>query len=140
PMDINYKVENEKILLIQNRQELKIVGRVTDATDNAPLPGVSVLVKGSTNGILTDNQGQYSLTVKANDILVVSYVGYTSQEVRVSSGKTTYNISLQSTTSDLDEVVVTGYSAQRKKDLTGAVAVVDIGQLKSQPAASPVEA
>src|SRR5690606_35580722 len=46
----------------------------------------------------------------------------------------------QSTTSDLDEVVVTGYSAQRKKDLTGAVAVVDIGQLKSQPAASPVEA
>ncbi|MGK9125662.1 TonB-dependent receptor [Olivibacter sp. SA151] len=140
PMDINYKVENEKILLIQNRQELKIVGKVTDATDNAPLPGVSVLVKGSTNGILTDNQGQYSLTVKANDILVVSYVGYTSQEVRVSSGKTTYNISLQSTTSDLDEVVVTGYSAQRKKDLTGAVAVVDIGQLKSQPAASPVEA
>lgn len=140
PMDIHYKVENEKILLIQNRQELKIVGRVTDATDNAPLPGVSVLVKGSTNGILTDNQGQYALTVKANDVLVVSYVGYTSQEVRVSSGQTTYNISLQATTSDLDEVVVTGYSAQRKKDLTGAVAVVDVGQLKSQPAASAVEA
>lgn len=133
PLDINYKVEKEKILLVQNRQEVKIAGKITDATDNTPLPGVSVLVKGTSNGILTDNAGQFTLTVKANDILVVSYIGYASQEIRVSSGQQVYNVSLQSSTSDLDEVIVTGYASQRKKDLTGAVAVVNVSEMNKQP-------
>lgn len=140
PIDIHYTVEDEKILLIQNRQEIQVSGKVMDAVTNEALPGVSVLVKNTNNGILTDEQGQFTLTAKANDVLVISYVGYTGQEVRVNSGKQVYNISLQPTTSDLEEVVVTGYSTQRKKDLTGSIAVVNVGQLKSQPAASAVEA
>ena len=140
PIDIHYKVENEKILLIQNRQEIQVGGKVVDAVTNEPLPGVSVLVRNTNNGILTNEQGQFTLTAKANDVLVISYIGYTGQEVRVNSGKQVYNISLKPTTSDLEEVVVTGYSSQRKKDLTGAIAVVDVNQLKSQPAASAVEA
>lgn len=140
PIDISYKVENDKILLIQNRQEIQISGTVTDANTKAALPGVSVLVKGSKNGILTNENGQFQLTVNASDVLVVSYIGYTNQEITVNSSQRSYNISLNEALSDLDEVVVTGYSSQRRRDITGAVAVVDVGQLKGQPAASAVEA
>ena len=140
PIDIHFKVMNEKILLIQNRQEIQIGGKVIDAATQQPLPGVSVLIRNTNNGILTDDQGRFKLQAKANDVMVISYIGYTGQEIRVNSKQLIYNISLEPTTSDLEEVVVTGYSTQRKKDLTGAVAVVDVGQLKSQPTASAVEA
>jgi len=133
PMDISYEVKGDKILLIKNRQEMKVSGVIKDASDNTPLPGVSVTVKGTNNGILTNNAGQYVLSVNNNDVLVISYIGYASQEIRITGGQQVYNVNLQPSTSNLDEVVVTGYSSQRKKDLTGAVAVVNVSEMNRQP-------
>ena len=133
PMDIEYKVQGEKILLIKNRQEMEISGTINDAGDNLPLPGVSVMVKGTSNGTLTNDAGQFTLTVNTNDILVISFIGYTTQEIRVAGSQQVYNITLQPSTSNLDEVIVTGYSSQRKKDLTGAVSVVNVSEMNKQP-------
>lgn len=88
---------------------------------------------------MTDGNGAFAISASPSDVLVISFVGYQSTEVTVGS-RTTVNIALKQEDNNLNEIVVTGYTSQRKKDLTGAVAVVDVAQLKSQPAASAVEA
>lgn len=99
-----------------------VSGTVSDA--NGPLPGANVLVKGTTNGTQTDFDGNYSLSnVPANAVLVFSYIGFKSAEVAV-GGRTTVNITLQEDAQALEEVVLVGYGAVRKKDATGAVASV----------------
>ncbi|WP_245586274.1 SusC/RagA family TonB-linked outer membrane protein [Olivibacter sitiensis] len=141
PLGIHYKIDNERILLIQNRQDIEISGTVTDAGTKMTLPGVSVLIKGAqTGGTITNGQGEYKLKVKVNDVIVVSFVGYTSHEFTVTASQQTYNVNLHPEMSNLEEVVVTGYSSQRRRDITGSVAVVNVGELKSQPASSAVEA
>lgn len=133
PLDIDYKVKDKKIVLVRSRNQVNVKGTVTDAGDNTPLPGVSILVKGTNNGVLTNESGNFSISANANDILVASYIGYTTQEISISSGQDVYNISLAPSTSDLDEVVVTGYASQRKRDLTGAVSVVNVDDMNRQP-------
>ncbi|MDZ4147357.1 MAG: TonB-dependent receptor [Flavobacteriaceae bacterium] len=99
-----------------------VSGTVSDA--NGPLPGANVLVKGTTNGTQTDFDGNYSLSnVPANAVLVYSYIGFKSAEVAV-GGRTTVNITLEEDAQALEEVVLVGYGAVRKKDATGAVASV----------------
>jgi TonB-linked SusC/RagA family outer membrane protein len=98
-----------------------ITGRVVDAGGNG-IPGVSVVVKGTSQGTTTDSRGSYSLNVPANSTLVVSSVGYELREVPVSGNSV--NVSLQTTASNLNEVVVVGYGTTRKKDITGSVANV----------------
>lgn len=88
---------------------------------------------------MTDVNGAFGLMASPTDVLVVSFLGYKTSEVTVGS-RTSIAIVLQSDAANLSEVVVTGYTSQRKKDLTGAVTVVDIAQLKAQPAASAIEA
>src|SRR5690606_13538165 len=83
---------------------------------------------------------QFSLALMPNETVEVSYVGFVAQEFVVDSNRRVYDIALQVSLSTLDEVVVTGYSAQRVRDLTGSVAVVNVKELKQQPAASPIEA
>jgi TonB-linked SusC/RagA family outer membrane protein len=118
----------------------KVSGTVLSAKDNQPVNGATVLVKGTTTGVTTGTNGTFSINVPTgNNILVVSYVGFTEQEVDVSNS-TNVNVTLKESISNLNEIVVTGYTAQRKKDITGAVSVVDMSELKAQPAASPVEA
>uniref|UniRef100_UPI002869FF10 carboxypeptidase-like regulatory domain-containing protein n=1 Tax=Flavobacterium sp. TaxID=239 RepID=UPI002869FF10 len=96
-----------------------ISGTVSD--NNDPLPGASVLVKGTTNGAQTNFDGSYSLkNVGANAVLVFSYMGFKTQEVNV-SGKSTINVVLVDEASKLSEVVVIGYGTVKKKDATGAV-------------------
>ena len=109
-----------------------VSGNVTDET--GPLPGASVLVKGTTNGTQTDFDGNYSLdNVEDSSTLVFSYIGFKTVETAV-NGQSTINIVLEEDASQLDEVVVTGYGTQAKKDLTGAVAVIDTDELLSTPA------
>jgi len=109
-----------------------VSGNITDGT--GPLPGASVLVKGTTNGTQSDFDGNYSLdNVEDGSTLVFSYIGFKTVEVAV-NGQTTINIVLEEDASQLDEVVVTGYGTQAKKDLTGAVAVVDTDELLATPA------
>jgi len=90
--------------------------------------GANVVQKGTSNGVITDLDGKFSLTVSPNAVLVISYVGYLSQEVPT-AGKTTFNIQLVEDSRNLDEVVVIGYGTVRKSDLTGAVAKVSTEDL-----------
>jgi iron complex outermembrane receptor protein len=101
-------------------QELVIKGKVTSADDGAPIPGVNILEKGTTNGAVTDGDGNYSVSVKSNATLVYSFIGYATQEVAVGT-QTTINISLKTDAVALQEVVVVGYGEVQKKDATGAV-------------------
>ena len=113
-------------------QERRVTGKVTDAETGDNIPGVNVLVKGSTVGTSTDANGGYQLVVPSdNAILVFSFIGYASSEVAVGN-QTIIDQKLQADTKSLEEVVVVGYGTQRKADLTGAVgglraSDVDIG-------------
>ena len=108
-----------------------VSGTVTDA--NGPLPGASVVVKGTTNGTQTDFDGKYTLDkVPSDAVLVVSFVGYKTQEVNV-AGKTEINFILKENAGLLQEVVVTGYTTQTRADLTGAVGSVDVEQATKTP-------
>ncbi|TGE23936.1 TonB-dependent receptor [Hymenobacter aquaticus] len=108
--------------------DTKISGRVTDDKGEG-LPGVTVVVKGTTNGVSTDPDGRFTLTVPDNATLVVSSVGFLTQEIAVGTS-TDLSIRLAPDTKALDEVVVTGYQVQRKADLTGAVAVIKTDDIK----------
>ncbi len=119
-------------------QNIQINGQITEESGE-PIPGASVLVKGSTVGTAADLDGRYSLSASANSTLVFSFIGYESQEVNVGN-RTVINISLQPTLSDLQEVVVVGYGTQKRSDLTGSVSSVKSEQLTAYPAIDAVQA
>ena len=113
---------------------VRITGKVADVNGD-PLIGVSVVLKGSTTGTITDFSGSFTLTsTSSNPVLLVSYVGYTSQEVAVKN--IPVNIVMTETSEQLEEVVVVGYGTQRKKDLTGSVSVIKSDELTSLPVPS----
>jgi len=113
-----------------NAQGLQIKGVVTSADDGQPVPGVSVFVKGTTIGTMTDLTGYYSLNnVPANSTLVFSFVGMTAQEIVVTES-TTLNIVMASDVELIDEVVVVGYGTQKKSLVTGAIAKVEGDDLR----------
>jgi len=116
--------------------DITITGRVNDEKGQG-LPGVTVIVKGTTNGATTDPDGKFAITAASSATLVISSVGYVSQEVAV-AGHATLTVQLVPTTQDLNEVVVTGYQSQRKADLTGAVAVVKPEEIKSMTSSNVV--
>lgn len=99
----------------------KVTGKITDS-QNEPMIGVSVLEKGTTNGVISDMEGDYSLSVKPGATIVYSYIGYVTQEKKASSG--VINIKLDEDSKTLEEVVVVGYGVQKKSSLTGAVSSV----------------
>ena len=99
----------------------KVTGKITDS-QNEPMIGVSVLEKGTTNGVISDMEGDYSLSVKPGATIVYSYIGYVTQEKKASSS--VINIKLDEDSKTLEEVVVVGYGVQKKSSLTGAVSSV----------------
>jgi TonB-linked SusC/RagA family outer membrane protein len=120
-------------------QERAISGTVVDANGIA-LPGVSVVLKGTSTGIVSDVDGKYSIKVPGKDaVLTFNYIGYKSIEV-VAGEQTTVNITLQEEITELDQVVVVGYGVQKKSDLTGAVASVTSDQLTKTPSTGAVQA
>lgn len=152
PIDISYKVINNQILLSKAKKEtftppgnqeersytteITIEGTVTGSDANEPLPGVSVVVKGSTSGTNTDIQGKYRLSVPDNQAtLVFSFVGYLSQEVQIGN-RTHINVKLQADIKALNEVVVVGYGTQKRGDITGAVASVSAKDISGLPTPS----
>ena len=107
-----------------NAQTINVSGVVKDAKTGDSLPGVSVVIKGTSVGAVTDFDGLYSLSnVVKGATLEINYLGYAKQEVLVNSS--TVNVSLEESSESLDEIVVIGYGTQRKKETTGAVAVLD---------------
>ncbi len=121
---------------IVDAQTIKVAGVVTD-TKGETLPGVSVVLKGTTNVTFTDADGKYSLDgIPPNQsVLVFSYLGYEKEEVRVANQKT-YNVVLNETSRKLDEVVVVAYGVQKKANLTGAVASVKVDDIADIPASN----
>lgn len=113
-------------------------GLVTDFSGE-PLIGVSILVKGTSNGTVTDLDGKFSLSAEMGNMLQISYVGYISQEVKVESDKL-LRIIMEEDTKKLEEVVVIGYGTQKKVNLTGAVAAVSAEDLASKPVMSTAQA
>jgi TonB-linked SusC/RagA family outer membrane protein len=112
---------------------LTVKGTVIDADGDSPLPGVNVVIKGTTTGTTTDANGEYSLDVPdEKSVLIFSFIGYKVQEVGV-EGRTTIDVSLQSDVGMLSEVVVVGYGEQRRSDITGAVASVPKDRLSNLP-------
>ena len=115
-----------------------ITGVVSDAM--GPIAGANIIIKGTTNGNITDMDGKFTIeNVPANAILVVSYIGYTTQEIPIGN-QTLFNIILKEDSEALDEVVVVGYGVMKKKDLTGAVAQVGSSALKDLKVSHPTEA
>lgn len=151
PLDLTYRVVGGQIVLETISKEQSAVptpvpadrtisGVLTDEK-NATLPGVSVVLKGTNRGTSTDGQGKYSLTVPEdnNAILTFSFVGYQSQDVPI-GGQTIINVAMKPDVSALEEVVVIGYGAVRKRDLTGSVVQLKSEQLKEVPSANVLDA
>lgn len=115
-------------------QERKVTGKVLSAADGQGLPGASVMIKGTKVGVATGASGEFTIAVKgANDVLLVTSVGFQNQEVRVGS-QSNITVRLSEDVSNLTEVVVTGYGTQSKRDITGAVTTVNAKDLQSVPA------
>lgn len=118
---------------IKENAPIKVTGKVTDQATGETLVGVSILIKGTNVGAVTDINGKFTVTAAENAVLVVSYIGYTTQEVPV-DGKPLLNIKLQSSSKGLNEVVVVGYGVQKKVTVTGAVVSVKGDELIKSPA------
>lgn len=120
-------------------QNITVTGKVTDAKSHESIPGANVVVKGTTNGTITDPNGNYSLSVPANATLEFSFIGYKTQEVPV-NGKKVIDIKLATSSTELDEVVAIGYGTVKKKDITGSVASVQGSDLQNIPVTTAAEA
>ena len=145
--DIKYEMKGRQIILspletffsVEQQQQKFVSGKVTDSTGGG-LPGVSVVVKGTTSGVITDMDGKYSLAkVPENATLQFSFVGMMGQEIVV-GGKTTVNVTLVEEAVDIEEVVAIGYGTQKKVNLTGSVETIDGARLAKQPVAQASQA
>ncbi len=138
-LNLTYRVFEQNLVVISseefNKQGTKVTGKVSDVDGN-PLPGVNIVEVGTTNGAVTDLDGNYSITVSSEDaVLSFSFIGFLTKEIEV-GGQTTIDVMLVEDITALDEVVVIGYGQQRKKDLSGSVVSVDAKTLEKVPNAS----
>ncbi|GEP93467.1 SusC/RagA family TonB-linked outer membrane protein [Chitinophaga terrae (ex Kim and Jung 2007)] len=121
------------ILSIFSFAQVQLTGKVTDAKDGSALPGVTVKVKNSNVGTITDATGTYHLSVPSKATTIVfSFIGFADQEVAI-AGQSTINAALQSGNKDLSEVIVVGYGTLAKRDLTGSVTKISAKEIENQP-------
>ena len=138
-LDKNIVITKSEAVNAQGQQQKSVSGKVIDNTKSS-LPGVSVVVKGTTTGTITDFDGNYSLNnIPANCTLVFSFVGMKSQEIAV-EGKATIDVTLSDETIGIEEVVAVGYGVQKKKDVTTSVSNVRAKDLENQPVSNVSEA
>ncbi|WP_431209381.1 carboxypeptidase-like regulatory domain-containing protein [Puia sp. P3] len=102
----------------------------------SPLSGVSIVVKGTTQGTTTAEDGSFRLSVARNSVLVISHTGYQVQEIKVGNSDRTVNLSLTESRSSLDEIVVVGYGTRRKSEVTGAIVSVSAKAIQDVPSAN----
>jgi len=140
--DLTFKIlENNLIVILSASsalQDIRITGKIT-GENGEPLSGVSVRLKGTSRGTMSNNNGEFELTVPENGTLVISYIGYQEQELSVNS-QSVFNIKLTQSTKALEQVVVVGYGTQRKIDITGSVAHVKGDELVKQPVLTATQA
>ncbi|WP_411275543.1 SusC/RagA family TonB-linked outer membrane protein [Daejeonella sp.] len=113
----------------------RINGTVTDSLDSGPLPGVSVIISGTTKGTVTDLNGKYSIEVIPNSTLVFKFIGYQEEAVYVGN-QTIINVSLSTNNQGLDEVIVVAFGTQKKESVTGAIASIQTKEIKQSPSAN----
>ena len=124
------------VCTMANAQQVNVSGVIKDATGETVI-GASVMVKGTKTGTVTDFDGRFHVECTPGATLVISYIGYQTQEVKAADGM---NVVLQESANDLNEVVVTGYTTQRKADLTGAISVVSVDDIAKQNENNPIKA
>lgn len=136
--NVSYSVKDKNIIFslkeqssAVSQQDKKITGTVIDAS-GMPIIGANIMVKGTTNGTITDMDGKFVLNVPDGAVLQISYIGYTNQEIKVGN-KSELSITLKEDTETLDEVVVVGYGTQKKVNLTGAVVSITAKTLADRP-------
>jgi len=138
--DLTFKMlDNNLIVVVSNSpqaQDIKITGKVT-GENGEPLSGVSVTVKGTATGTSTDNNGNFTLTVPQNGKLVISDIGYESQEVAINN-QSVINVKLTVARQSMNEVVVIGYGQASKRDLTGSIVKIDGKEIADKPNTNPV--
>ncbi len=137
--NLQYKMLDNKLIVISSSdvdQDKIITGKIVNE-NNEPLSGVSIIIKGRTTGTTTDANGNFSFSVPDNASLVISYVGYVSQELIATDG---LNIKLIQSSKTLDQVVVVGYGTQKKLDITGATATIKGSELVKQPVTTATQA
>ena len=133
--DIIYAMQGNNILLMQKDAVVQQSGKVVTGTivdpSGMPVIGANVMVKGTTNGTITDMDGKFSLEVEEGATLQISYIGYANQEIKVGNQKT-LSIALKEDAEALDELVVVGYGVQKKESLTSAITSVDTEKLENR--------
>ncbi len=144
---LSYLYDNDYIVLTKRElspesaftvvmQGITITGTVTDATGE-PMPGLNVIIKGTTTGVITNSDGSYSVSVADRDaILVFSFIGYAKQEIAVGD-RTNINVVMEEDSKEIEEVVVVGYGTRKKEHLTGSIATVRSKTFDSRSSASP---
>lgn len=137
--NIEYRLMDNKVIALSNAEKKaeqtgrSVTGVVYDE-QNLPIIGASVLIKNTANGTITDFDGNFAIdNIKTGQWLQVSYLGYETYELRVNANSDNYKVVLKESTSQLDEVVVVGYGAQKKVNLTGAVSVVSADDITGRP-------
>lgn len=137
----NFVTSEKKVLLI-NRQDpmsqtkilstdqtvIEVSGTITEAGSGMPIPGANIVEQGTTNGVMSDFDGNYNIEVTEDATLEVSYIGYTTKEIKV-NGQSEIDIVLETGASALDQVVVVGYGSQQKRDLTGSITSIDMDDI-----------
>lgn len=132
--------KNVNTNLKYDAQQTEIKGVVTGSTQGMPIPGVSILEKGTNNGVVTDFDGNYSISVDGpNSILIFSYVGFKTKEVKV-NGQTNLDVSLEDEVSQLDDLIIVGYTSQKARTITGALSSVNVEDLESRRVANVTQA
>ena len=119
--------------------QVTVNGTVTDSNNGDPIPGVNIMVKGTSTGVVTDFDGNYTIELNADGTLQFSYVGYATQSIAV-NGKQTINVSLVEQSEGLDEIVIVGYGTQKKGNLTGAISTIDAEVLENRPVSNVMQA
>ena len=147
--DVKFIVSERQIVLTPNQgssaleallQQQVITGTVTDSNSGEPMPGVNIMVEGSTIGAISDGNGKYSIDVPdRSTVLLFSFIGYTPQRISL-QGKIVIDVAMVPETTSLDEVVVIGYGTQKKVNLTGAVTAVKGDQLMNKPVTGTADA
>ena len=123
------------MLPMYGQETIDISGNVTAADDGLPLPGVTVMIKGTSDGTVTDFDGNFAISAGSDDILLISYLGFETMEIPV-NGRTSISVGLQTNNEQLSEVVVVGYGTQQRRDLTGSVSVLQSEDIRDIPVAS----
>jgi TonB-dependent starch-binding outer membrane protein SusC len=137
--EVTYRILDNNVIVITPLadpllQATTVKGKVIDKTTNEPIAGANIVIEGTVNGTISGPDGSFNINIpNGSAVLVVSFIGMTTQRVQV-TGQQTITVTLASDVAKLEEVVVTGYGTQKKKDVTGAIAVISAGELDERPA------